>query len=487
MPAEARRRGRSIAANTASLLTARGAGAVVSFVFGVYVARSLGVSEFGAYSILMASYTLLSLFVHLGMDSLVVREISRDRLAAWRYFAGALRVKLVSAVLCLLFLALLPTLVPAAEGLAIPLFLVGCALILDAFSDAATSVFQAHERLTESASLGLGGGALFALLGSAGLFLGGRTTSLVAGLVGAKVVQAAAGWGLLRRLLGREAAHGAPATWRFSAGLLATAAPFFVSKIFAILYLRIDMLMLGAMAGEASAGLYACAYKFVNVATTAAAAFSAALFPVMTAAAPDAPSRFRSLLDDSLKYMIVLGTLASALIWALCGDLLVLLFGEEFAGAAPSARILAWSIAAIFVNLILSNALLALNRERFAMIAGGCALAVNLGLNLALIPRYREEGAAAATLVAEALVLLAYGAVLARAGALRLGIGPALKFLASAAALVAPVILGWRIPAALTVTAGAILFVAALLTLRIVTPDDLRRIRGIFAAPRSAG
>ncbi len=472
---------RSIASNTVSLLTARGASAVVAFFFGIYVARALGVREFGSYSILMAAYTLLSIFVHLGMDSLVVREISRAREETWRYFRAALRVKLTSAVVCLLLLGLLPVVLPAAAGLVLPLILIGWALILDSVSDAVGSAFQAHERFTELSLLALGGSALFALLGSAGLFLGGRTTTLVACLVAAKLVQAAAGWVLLRKQLGREAPPPAGVSWRFAAALLAAAAPFFVSKIFAILYLRIDMLMLGAMAGEQAAGLYAAGYKFVNVATTAAASFSAALFPVMTASGAGEPSRFRALLGDSLKSLLILGTLGSALTWALCAEILVYLFGDEFAGAAPAARILAWAIAAIFLNLVLSNALLALNRERFAMFVGGAALAVNLGLNLVLIPVYREEGAATATLIAEAVVLAAYGTCLVRAGALRIGAAPAIRFLVCVAALVAPVVLGGQVPALLTSLAGAVLFLAALFFTGILTPGDLYRLRGFFA------
>jgi O-antigen/teichoic acid export membrane protein len=443
------------------------------------------VQEFGRYSILMAAYTLLTIFVHLGLESLLVREISRARAETGRYLAAALRVKTGSALVCFAGLGIAAVVFPPARSLAWPLILIGSALVLDAISDSIAAVFQGHQRFTEPSALGVAGGILFALAGSASLLAGGRTTALVASLVAAKIIQTGLGWVVLHRRLGATVRPRAPVTLGFCAGLMVAALPFLISKLFAILYLRLDMLMLGALAGEEPVGLYAAAYKFVNIATAGAAAFAAALFPVMASMNSEAPDRFRALFGDSLKVLLVLGTLVSALVWFAAEELLTLLFTRAYAGAAPAARMLAWAIVAIFVNMIFSNALLTLNRERWAMAVGGIAVLLNVGLDLALIPTCREARAATATLISEIAVAGAYAGSLIRAGLLRLQAGSAGRFLVCAGALLAPLFLLRSAPAALACAVAAVTYVAALALLRVLTPGDIARMRGFFAAPGS--
>jgi O-antigen/teichoic acid export membrane protein len=478
--------GGSIARNAASLLVARGASAVVAFAFGIYVARTLGVAEFGRYSILMAVYALLTICVHLGLESLLVREMARSRSGTGRLFRAALAVKLSFAFLLLALLILAGLVLPAARGFGLPLALIGVVLILDAISDVVVAVFQAHESFTEPSGLGVAGGALFAAIGSALLLSGGRTTSLVAALLAAKALQAAAGLALLARRLGPALRAASPVTPSFALGLLGMALPFFLSKLFAILYLRIDMLMLGGMAGEAPVGLYAAAYKFVNVASAGAAALAAALFPVMAAAAARSPERLRALFGDSMKIMLVAGTLVSALVWAGAERILLGLFGAQYAGGAPAARILGWSIVVLFANLVFSNALLSLGRERQAVGIGALALAVNVGLNLALIPSFGGAGAATATLASELAVAAASAALLARAGLLRLDAGSWGRFLLAAAALVAPMLVLRGAHVVLAAGAGALLYLAALRLLRVLTAGDLLRLRRLLASPGRA-
>ena len=107
-------------------------------------------------------------------------------------------------------------------------------------------------------------------------------------------------------------------------------------------------------------------------------------------------------------------------------------------------------------------------------------------LNLVWIPAYRESGAAAATLASEAVVACAYGAALMKAGMIRIDPRAGLKFLLAVAALLLPVLL---VPGASVWSrgaAGAGLYLTALVLLRVVSAEDLARLRGLLASPGGA-
>src|SRR5205085_2555306 len=97
------------------------------------------------------------------------------------------------------------------------------------------------------------------------------------------------------------------------------------------------------------------------------------------------------------------------------------LFGREYRPAATALAILALSIGVVFLHWVVSSLLIAAGRTRlYAGMQGGSA-ALNVALNLYLIPRFGISGAAVATLGAE-LALLASGVVVLRRG----GIFPSL-------------------------------------------------------------
>jgi O-antigen/teichoic acid export membrane protein len=101
----------------------------------------------------------------------------------------------------------------------------------------------------------------------------------------------------------------------------------------------------------------------------------------------------------------------------------VWLFGGPFGAATPPFRILCAGLPIVFVIWIVHAIAISVDRERLLLRTGLVGLAVNVGLNLYVIPRYGGSGAAFATVVGEAvsLVVLLAGlrTVLMSAGAAR--------------------------------------------------------------------
>ena len=60
----------------------------------------------------------------------------------------------------------------------------------------------------------------------------------------------------------------------------------------------------------------------------------------------------------------------------------------------------------MFVAPVFYNVLIAINKQKHLILVGVLSIALNVGLNLILIPRYSYNGAASATIVSEAFVLV---------------------------------------------------------------------------------
>jgi O-antigen/teichoic acid export membrane protein len=132
----------------------------------------------------------------------------------------------------------------------------------------------------------------------------------------------------------------------------------------------------------------------------------------------------------------------------------------------------------LYVNSILSVTLVSLNEERKLTLLAGLALVLNLGLNLALIPRFQHVGAAATTAATEAFILAYLLAVMPRDLLARATLGVLAKAgVASVAmALVLAALNGQSL--GLLIPLGAAVYAIVGVALRLVPPEDFRLIRG---------
>lgn len=128
-------------------------------------------------------------------------------------------------------------------------------------------------------------------------------------------------------------------------------------------------------------------------------ALGAALLPGLSRAAPGTALRAVLLRGVALAALAAAALAAFGLV--LGGPLLTLLFGPEYAEAAPIWRVLVLALCALTVNAPLTVALVATREERAFAACALFAAAVNVLLNFALVPRLGALGAAWATVATE--------------------------------------------------------------------------------------
>jgi O-antigen/teichoic acid export membrane protein len=168
--------------------------------------------------------------------------------------------------------------------------------------------------------------------------------------------------------------------------------------------LRLDQLMLGAMASNVALGLYVVAVRLSEMTTLAAEAIGDALMPEV--AASKTVERAESLWGRSLRITIYLHLLVLFPLWLGAPLILKTLFGERFVPAAGPFRWLLVAAAVWGWGSIVISGLRGFGYPGLSTIARFSGAATTAIALLILLPRFGISGAAMASLIGYSVMLV---------------------------------------------------------------------------------
>jgi PST family polysaccharide transporter len=197
----------------------------------------------------------------------------------------------------------------------------------------------------------------------------------------------------------------APRGWRADRAtarqLFSESWPLMLNSAAVLLAIRIDQTMLTLMQGVHENGIYAAAQRLTEV----------LFFIPLAVASAAAPTLLRSHARDRAEYEHRLGRVFTLLAWSaiaialpvsiLANWLTVALFGSAFRDSGPVLALHIWSTPGLFMGAAITNWFIAEGRQGELMLRSVLGAALNIALNLGLIPAYGARGAALATLVSQ--------------------------------------------------------------------------------------
>ena len=350
--------------------------------------------------------------------------------------------------------------------------LLGVGCIVESLSKTVAATFLAHDD-TRPAAMGL----VLQRFVSAGV--GVAALAAGAGLVpvaGIYLLGAVAGYAYVTRALRRRGIVPRRSVSTARARSVAReAAPFGAKLVFSTAIFRIDATLLSMMKGSGPVGQYGAAYRLLESTLFVPYAFEAAVYPYMARLSRTSSPTIGEVFTIGLKAMLVLMTPVGLIFLLYGGELLELLYGSEFAGAEAAIQWLGGAAALYGVAFLAGSLISAQGRIKTLAWATFWLLLVNVGLNLAIIPRWSLTGAAAVTTITEALqTVVLLGIALRITGRLpvaRIVIAP----LGGAAALTGVALLvPGGLPAAIPALAA---YLAVALGLeRALFPEDFSRV-----------
>ena len=93
---------RTLAKNTSVLFLSQMIGYVLAFFYTLYSARYLGTTNFGIISFATAISGLFAIFTDLGLSTLTIREVARDKSRTYKYLGNHGTIKLILSIITMI-------------------------------------------------------------------------------------------------------------------------------------------------------------------------------------------------------------------------------------------------------------------------------------------------------------------------------------------------------------------------------------------------
>lgn len=463
--------------NTGVVLLAQVAEPVCSFILVLFIARSLGVSGLGKFSIAISLFFIFQTISSLGFSHLITREVARDRSKAGKYLINASFVGFFFSILAAGAMCLTGYLLNYSADTALAIYILSLALVPMVFSLVCRSICRAFEKL-EYVSIPLITGNLFKLLvGLLILFKGYGLVELMAVILGSHLLNLFISLYFVLRCIGKPLFK---IDFGFCKWIVKTTPTFALIFIFATIYWNVDILMLSKIKGSTEVGFYSAAYKLMNVWKVIPLAYLMALQPVISRLFESSLEKFKIACTNSIRYLFMVMLPIAVGATLLSGNFIVLFFKESFLASANALSILIWTLVPYTINITLAHALIASNNQKINLRSLLISMMCNVTLNLLLIPRFSFLGAAMATLISICIFLsLQYGFIsknLFRLNFFQIAGKPVIS-----AALMGMIILLLRqLNLFLVVSIAALAYVLFLLTLRPFSPTDIQLFRRLW-------
>lgn len=375
---------------------------LLGLLVGAWMARYLGPAAFGILSFAQALVLILGAVAGLGLREVSLRELVRDSERQAAILGSTAALQLAGGALAYALLAAVVPLLRPEDALARSVILVtGIALLFQA-SEVSSYLFDATVR------------SRYAVMARVLTMLVLAAIRVMLILLEAPLVAFA--WAAAAEAAVLALSLGIAMQWR---GLplcrlrasreqmlqhLRDSWPLLLTAVAVVLSLRLDQLMLEALAGDFAVGQYSAAVRIAEPCLFLGGALLRSALPrLLSLEGPAFEARYVEILRYPFYGLLALAVLVAAA----SGPLVAGLFGAAYASAAGALMVLAFSIPLSFLNVASSRYLLKHNEQGEILRRQLLGLVTNVGLNLVLIPHHGILGAAAATLAADlAMVVL---------------------------------------------------------------------------------
>jgi len=429
------RTGNGMGSGAFSLMLASAVFLGSSYVIHFWLGRYVGAEAYGTYGVILALMSNTTLLLTTGFPHAVSKYVAEDSDKLGGILRASTRLQLV---ICLVIFALYCGLAGRIANLlgdpGLTFYIRISALVIPFYAFSAIYADGYLNGLREFGKQAIAVvGSSFAKVAMvfALVLLGLGVKGAILGYLFAALVGLLLGW----RLLGPVGRNGTNFDWKELArfGVPAT---LFAAMIY--LVMNVDLYAVKAITVEdvdTQTGLYTAAATIAKVPYFIFGGLAAALLPSISRATADGDFGLTaSYVNHSVRFMLLVLLPAVLIMSATSSELLSLVYGDEYTEAARPLSILVFGLALLTVFLVLSHMVMGSGRPGVVFVIASSLVAMDIALNVVLVPRHGLVGAAWATTLTGVIgTIAAAGYVLARFRAL-VGVRSVVKIgLASAA------------------------------------------------------
>lgn len=380
----------NIAKNTSYFTFALILQKIISFSYFAILARELGPEDLGKYYFAISFTTIFAFVVDLGLTNYLTREASKNQSEAGRILSLILGIKIPLAFLSLIIVVVVINIMGYPVITKDLVYLSSFSMILDSFTAVFFAAIRSFYNLKYESVSSIVFQLIVMVFGLSVLFMNFDLRWQMVALSLASIFNFS--YSAIVAKIKFNLRITPSFNYDLTKKIILISVPFAIYTILQRFYTYFDSVLLSRLASDYEVGLYQVPFKIVNALQFLPLAFTASLYPAMSLYWKENKEQLSITFERAMNYLIIIslpisiGTIAMA-------DKIVLLFKSGYSGAVLPLQITIVGVVFNFLSFPIGSLLNACDRQKTNTICMGFSLALSIGMNIVLIPRFQAVGA----------------------------------------------------------------------------------------------
>jgi O-antigen/teichoic acid export membrane protein len=389
-----------------------------TFIIYMILARRLGVEQFGVFSSALSTITILSLFAGFGVSQSWLKHFGIEGWNALRWLPSSFRLVSISIAVVLLVLFVWAFFGPHDESTKNVLLVMSFFIIGQMVIELVSVKLQLEEKYLKLAlwqllpnllRLIFIASVVFVFLSSLDVVDVAYIYAFIAIVFSFIGIYQLKQMSVNLDLKGHDEKLISYVAMPRVKEVLSHSWAFGLASVFAFIYLQSDIIMVKYISGNEQAGLYNVGFVIMS---------AILVFPTVFYQKFLMPKVHRWANSDKIKFyenykkgnfvMLLSGSLVLVIVYFLSSFFVPLLFGKEYINSIELVKVLSFSLPFYFIAYNVGTTLVTNEHMKQKVKLMGIVAVLNIILNFLLIPTYQAIGAAIATVLSNAILLILY-------------------------------------------------------------------------------
>lgn len=368
----------------------------ITFLYFAILARAIGVEALGQYSFALSFTSIFVVFIDLGINNFLIREVAREIKNTARYLGNIIIFKLLSGVIIYFIMMAAIFLLGKPMEIRWMVYLAGIMIIINNINGTLYSAIRGYQNLKyESIGIIIGQLIVF-LVGLMVIFLKLPTVYLFVPLILSEIVI----FFYLTVMADRK--YQLKPEFIIDIPLIKhiikKSFNFFWASFFGSVFGYIDIILLSLLSGDKAVGYYSAAQKIPNALRIFPVAFAASIYPTICYYfSKQQKEEIVKIVEKTLGYILLIVTPIVVSVFILARQIANIVYGVKFTASSAPLKIIIFGMFFAFLDYIFVSVLNASSKEKINARNRSIAMVAIILFDLLLIPLYQYQGAAMAS------------------------------------------------------------------------------------------
>lgn len=391
--------------NSSALIGNRLTQSLTTFFVLAFIARTLGSSALGQYTLASSYYLVFMTLVSSGFKTLFTRELAQNPSESSTYLVSGTFLQFLFSVVGYMLMALVIYLMPYSSETSNICYVTGLAIIPFALSNIIEAIFQAQEKMHFIALCTIPIYIVRTLVMVMLLSLGYGVILVSLIFFISELIIFILEWGFVQRFVKLK--------WKISIDFMresvVSVRTFLLIDGISVFRERIQIFILSLLGSDSLVGLFGAVLQLMQPSSIVSNSIVLASFPSMSKASSLEPAKKREMTEKTIEMLLFVSLPMFVGVLILGKDLLLFLYKDpSFADAAMILGIVSFGMITRSFNQPLSYTLVANRFERVNLLEVINGTIIGSLLSILLIERFQLNGAAVSTLFIKLLAFSIY-------------------------------------------------------------------------------